>query len=143
MVKKTYIKCVGVSKGGKTSKIHTAVDELGRPRKIILTAGNVNDCDVACDLLDSFNLRGKTVIADRGYSTFKIKNFIKKRGATACVPPKSNFKNSWDYDKHRYKARNKIERFFARIKNCRRVATRYDRLDRFFLSFIYFALIIF
>ena len=49
----------GVSRGGKTSKIHTAVDEKGRPRKIILTAGNVNDCDVACEL---FNGSAKSMV---------------------------------------------------------------------------------
>ena len=77
------------------------------PRKIILTAGNVNDCDVACELLDNFNLQGKTIIADRGYSTFVIKNFIETCSALCCISLKSNFKNSWDYD------REKIERFFG------------------------------
>ena len=60
---------IGISRGGKTSKIHVAVDEQGRPRKFILTDGNINDCDVACSLLENFALKGKTIIADRGYST--------------------------------------------------------------------------
>ena len=67
---------------------------------------NVNDCDVTCELLDDFNLKGKTVIADSGYSTFAIKNFIET--CECCNPPKSNFKRFWDYDKEKYKSRNKV-----------------------------------
>ena len=56
--KKWAFNAIGVSRAGKTSKIHTAVDEQGKPRKIILTAGNINDCAVACELLDDFHLEG-------------------------------------------------------------------------------------
>lgn len=104
-----------------------------------MTAGNVNDCDVACSLLDGFNLQGKTIIADRGYSTFAIKNFIETRGAECCIPPKSNFKNSWDYDREKYRSRNEIERFFGHLKEKRHIATRFDKLASRFLSFVYLA----
>ena len=137
--KKRALTAIGTSRGGKTSKIHIVVDEQGRPRKIILTAGNVNDCDVACDLLDNFNLQGKTIIADRGYSTFAIKNFIESCGANCCIPPKSNFKHSWDYDREKYKSRNRIERFFGHLKDNRHIATRFDKLASRFLSFVYLA----
>ena len=128
-----------MSRAGRTSKIHMAVDEKGRPRKIILTAGNINDCDAAYALLKDFNLQGKTVIADRGYSTFAIKNFIETCSAECCIPPKSNFKISWDYDKEKYKRRNKIERFFGHLKEKRHISTRFDKLASRFLSFVYFA----
>lgn len=101
-----------------------------------MTAGNVNDCDVACALLDGFNLQGKTIIADRGYSTFAIKNFIENRGAECCIPPKSNFKNCWNYDRGKYKSRNEIERFFGHLKEKRHIATRFDKLASRFLSFV-------
>ena len=104
-----------------------------------MTAGNVNDCNVACELLDNFNLQGKTIIADRGYSTFAIKHFIETRGAKSCIPPKSNFKNSWDYDREKYKCRNKIECFFGRLKKKRHISTRFDKLASRFLSFVYLA----
>jgi len=104
-----------------------------------LTAGNVNDCDVACQLLAGLNLQGKIIIADRGYSTFTIKNFIEVGGASPCIPPKSNFKNSWDYDREKYKSRNKIERFFGHLKEKRHIATRFDKLASRFLSFVYLA----
>ena len=116
-----------------------AVDEKGKPRKIILTAGNINDCDVASSLLEDFNLQGKTVIADKGYSTFAIKNFIETCSAECCIPPKSNLKNSWNYDREKYKSRNKIERFFGHLKEKRHIATRFDKLASHFLSFVYLA----
>ena len=104
-----------------------------------MTAGNVNDCDVAFELLADFYLKDKTIIADRGYSTFAIKNFIETRGASCCIPHKSNFKNSWDYDREKYKSRNKIERFFGHLKEKRHIATRFDKLAARFLSFVYLA----
>ena len=114
-------------------------DEQWEKIKIILTAGNVNDCDVACELLDNFNLKGKIIIADRGYSTFAIKKFIETCGAECCIPPKTNFKRFWDYDKEKYKTRNKVERFFGHLKEKRWIATRFDKLVSRFLSFVYLA----
>ena len=64
-------------------------------------------------LLGNFALKGRTIMADRGYSTGKIKNFIEENVAVVCIPPKSNFKKSWVYDRKKYKSRNKIERFFG------------------------------
>ena len=63
-------------------------------------------------------------------------------GYTPVVPPKSNRKDPWDYDKELYKQRNQVERLFRRIKRFRRIFTRYDKLDVIFLAFVYFALII-
>ena len=93
-----------------------------------MTAGNVNDCDVACKLLDNFNLKGKTVIGDRGYFCN-----VETYGAESCISPKSNFKLFWDYDRGKYKCRNRIERFFGHLKEKRRIATRFDKIaSRFF-----------
>ena len=61
----------------------------------------------------------RAIIADKGYSTFAIKNFIESYQAECCIPPKSNFKNFWDYDKEKYKSRNKIECFFGHLKEKR------------------------
>ena len=62
-------------------------------------------------------------------------------GYTPVVPPKSNRKNAWDYDKQLYKQRNQVERLFRRIKRFRRIFTRYDKLDLIFLAFVCLALI--
>ena len=79
-------------------------------------------------------MQGKVIIADRGYSTFAGKNFIESCEADCCIPPKSNFKHSWDYDREKYKSRNKVERFFGHLKEKRRIATRFDKLASRFLS---------
>lgn len=77
-------------------------------------------------------------MADRAYSTYDIIETLSANVAIICIPTKSNMKYIWNYDKTQYKARNKIERFFKSLKDNRRIATRYDRLDSLFLSFVYF-----
>ena len=68
--------------------------------------------------------------------------FAVEFGYIPVVPPKSNRKNPWDYDKQLHKQRNQVERLFRRIKRFRRIFTRYDKFDVIFLAFVYFALII-
>jgi len=102
-----------------------------------LSAGNVNDNLLFEEQISEINLEGVAVLADRAYSTYEIIESLKSKGAIICIPPKSNLKYSWCYDKELYKSRNKI------LKNNRRIATRYDRLDITFKSFIYFSSIIF
>ena len=63
-------------------------------------------------------------------------------GSSPEVPPKSNRKEPWDYDKEIYRLRNEVERLFGLLKRFRRIFTRYDKLDVVFTSFIYFALIV-
>jgi transposase len=75
---------------------------------------------------------------DKGYSFYKTFEVCEDKNLIAVVPPKKNFKYQWLYDKNIYLYRNEIERFFNRIKNFRRVATRYDKLDVMFSSFILF-----
>ena len=132
-----------MSKGGKTTKIHLTTDKKGRPIRINLSAGNVNDCLLFEKQISGINLENVVVLADRAYSTYEIVESLNEKGALICIPQKSNMKIRWDYDKNLYKARNKIERFFQTLKNNRRIATRYDKLDNNFLSFIYFHSIFF
>ena len=61
---------------------------------------------------------------------------------TPVVPPKTNRKNPWDYDKQLYKQHNQVEGLLRRLKKVRRIFTRYDKLDVIFLAFVYFALIV-
>ena len=131
-----------MSKGGKTTKIHLTSEKKGRPIKISLSAGNVNDSLLFEEQISGINLAGVAVLADRAYSTYEIIESLTEKRASICIPPKSNMRSLWNYDKELYKARNKIERFFQSLKNNRRIATRYDRLDSIFLSFIYFHCVI-
>ena len=75
------------------------------------------------------------VIADKGYDSAKLVEAIEAGGAVAVIPPRSNRKQPRDYDRHLYKERNLVERFINRVKQCRRVATRYDKTARNYLAF--------
>ena len=121
----------------KTSKIHIAVDEKVRPRKIILTAGNVNDCDVACELLNGFNLQVKTIIADRAYDTDEIITFSAEHYKIVIIPPKKNRKLQRDYDKEIYKMRHFVENVILDLKRWRGIATRYAKLTESFLAAVF------
>jgi len=112
-------------------------DTLGKPMRFILTGGQRNDCTQAIALLDG--LKADYVLADKGYDSDEIIQTIVHSGATPVIPPRSNRKTDRIYDKEIYKHRNLVERAFNKLKHCRRIATRYDRKARNFLSFIYLA----
>jgi transposase len=125
---------LGRSRGGLSSKIHCVADGLGNPVDFILTGGEVHDSMCADVLLD-----GKTadfVLADKAYDSDKILNKIAQMEAVAVIPPKSNRREQRDYDKHYYKDRNLIERFFCRLKQFRGIATRYCKRGQYFLEAI-------
>lgn len=78
---------------------------------------------------------------DRAYEDDKTRSLAVENGFIPVVPPKKNRKEPWDYDKELYKQRNEVERFFLRLKRFRKVFTRYDKLDRHYISIIYLAMI--
>ncbi len=79
------------------------------------------------------------IVADKGYDSNDFVEAIEASGATAVIPPRSNRKAPREYDKDIYKARNLVERFFQKIKNFRRIATRYERLARNYMSMLQLA----
>jgi transposase len=79
------------------------------------------------------------LLADRGYDADWIRELAVKKGAWANIPPKSNRSDPICFSPYLYRARNQVERFFNRIKQCRRVATRYDRLAANYLAFVQLA----
>lgn len=105
----------------------------------ILTEGNIHDCKPAEDLLDPIIHENMRVLADRAYDTDKIIEFIEEKSAIAVIPPKKNRKEQREYDKEKYRNRNLVERFINRIKQFRRIATRYDKLAESFLAMIHLA----
>ena len=78
----------------------------------------------------------QAVVADKAFDADEFIESIKKTGAQAVIPPRDNRTQARDYDRHLYKDRNLVERFFNRIKQFRRIATRYDKLDRSYLAFL-------
>jgi transposase len=121
-----------------STKIHATVDALGNPTGFHLTPGQACDLDGADILLES--IRAATVLADRGYDADqRVIERLRQQGKTAVIPPKRHRKQSRDYDQDLYKARHLIENFFAKLKQYRAIATRYDKLAETFLCAIYMA----
>lgn len=130
---------LGRSRGGLSTKIHAAGDALGLPVRLIASPGQRNDIAFAHDLVDGFEA-GAT-IADKGYDADHLHEKIAQTGAEIVIPPKRNRKVQRHYDAHLYKERNLIERFFNKLKQFRRVATRYDKLLANFMGFVKLAAI--
>jgi transposase len=80
-------------------------------------------------------VQAEHVIADKGYDSGALVEAIEAGGAEAVIPPRSNRKEKRQYDRHLYKDRNLIERFINRVKQCRRIATRYEKTARNYLAF--------
>ena len=127
---------VGTSRGGRNSKIHALVDLHGRAVKLIITPGNVHDISAAPDLVEG--LKESVVIADKAYDSDSIIEYLNASNIQAVIPPRCNRLVQRAFDKHLYRNRNLVERFFCRIKQFRRIATRYDKLAQRFASFVAF-----
>lgn len=130
---------IGISRGGKTTKIHALVNENFQLISVLLTGGEIHDSKVAIKLLSKVTLADKKVLADKAFCSEEIRNFISQEKAESCIPDKSNSVVTHDFDKELYKLRNIIERFFQRIKNFRHIAMRFDKLAVCFLNFVILA----
>jgi transposase len=124
---------IGRSRGGRTTKIHALTDEHCRPVAFLLTGGQVADCVAAQELLDKLP-ECAVVNGDKGYDSDGLRRKIKARGALANIPPKVNRKEKLCFSPFLYRDRNAIERMFCRLKDFRRIATRYDRNAANFLA---------
>jgi transposase len=129
---------MGRSRGGLTSKIHVVVDTNGLPVRLGLTGDEAHDNRLALSLLSRLR-SGSMLLADRGYDADWIRAFATERGSWANVPPRCNRREPICFSPYLYRARNLVERFFNKIKQCRRVATRYDKLAANYLAFIQLA----
>lgn len=107
---------------------------MGSLARFHLTGGEVGDCPQALPLL--LDLKPGSLSADKAYDSDAILEHLATNGIEAVIPPKSNRLIQRSYDKHLYKNRNLVERFFCRIKQFRRIATRYDKLAERFASFV-------
>lgn len=113
------------------------MDQDGRLRRLVITAGQRGDAPQAEALLERF--KPKHVIADAAYDSDAFRQRIHEAKAKACIRPNPTRKRKKRYDRRRYKHRNVIERFFRCIKQCRRVATRYEKKAANFAAFAWLA----
>ena len=108
-------------------------DDEGRPRVLLLSPGNINDIALAPALLAAAGPI-KRLIADKAYDANSLRQLLAAARAKAVIPSTTSRTHPIPYDKRMYRQRNLIERMFARLKDFRRIATRYDKLARNFLA---------
>ena len=113
-------------------------DALGNPVGFHLTGGEAHDLVGADHLIPA--MQADTLIADKAFDADeRVIEPLAKAGKHVVIPPKANRKQPRSYDKHTYKARHLIENFFAKLKQYRAIATRYDKTVRNFLAAVYLA----
>lgn len=105
--------------------------------RFILTAGQAHDVTTAPELLAGIDAGG--VIADRAYDSTELRRLIAQAGAEAVIPSTRSRRIAIPHDRLAYKLRNRIERFFNKLKHFRHIATRYDRRAVYFLACIQLA----
>ena len=132
---------IGPSRGGQTTKIHVLTDVIGRPFALILTPGNVADVTVAPELLTRAGA-ARYILADKGYDADALRRTLRQAGAVPVIPGRITRTKKIAYDKGRYRDRHLIENAFCRLKDFRRVATRYDKLAANFLSAVALAAVL-
>jgi transposase len=133
--KRAVPRCLGRTKGGLNSKLHAVCDGSGKPVALLLSEGQMSDYKGAALRLDSLP-KATELLADRGYDADWFRAALKAKGIPPCIPPQKNRKISIPYDTVLYKQRHKIENMFAKLKDWRRIATRYDRCAHTFFSAI-------
>lgn len=114
-----------------------AGDAKGRPVRLRLSPGQAHDAPQALPLLEG--LAPQVLLADRAYDSDALVAEVTARGTQVVIPPRRKRRFPRAYDRTRYAQRHPIERLFSRLKQFRRLATRYDKLDRHFLAFVHLA----
>ncbi|MFC4327330.1 IS5 family transposase [Streptomyces andamanensis] len=145
---------IGRSRGGLTTKIHLACDGQGRPLAFTVTAGNVNDCTQFEQVMARISVRRcgpgrprtrpERVAADKGYSSTKIRTYLRRRGIKAAIPERTDQINGrlrrgeslCRLDRAAYRRRNVVERCFNRLKHNKALATRYDKRARHYQAMV-------
>ncbi|MBS1068258.1 IS5 family transposase, partial [Gluconobacter cerinus] len=131
-----YSEAFGRSRGGFTSKIHARCDNQGRPLGFVLTGGQVSDYKATDALMKLPVPNPKAMLADRGYDSDSFRQELLIHGILPVIPSRKGRSAPQKTDWRRYRDRNHIERMFNRLKQMRRIATRYDKTALSFMSFL-------
>jgi transposase len=150
--KATGQQALGRSRGGFSTKLHLRGDARGRPVAFHLTAGQRHDLIGVGPLFERGVLRTgrrgrprwkpEAVIADKAYSAAWLLDALRRKGITPVIPSRSDQPGNPDFDRETYRRRNLVERLVAKLKQFRRVATRYEKLDPHYLAFIQIASVV-
>lgn len=141
---------LGRSQGGFSTKIHVRCDGKGKPITFLLTPGQQHEITVAERLLERgairrgnghLRIRPKRIAADKGYAFRKYRQYLQRRGIRTTIPRKKNEHQTGPFDRELYRQRNQVERLINRLKQFRRVATRYDKLASSYAAMLTVAMI--
>ncbi len=124
---------MGRSRGGLTTKIHVLVDGNGNPIVLKLSEGQAHDGRSAADMLDRLG-DGQILLADRAYDSDAVRTSLSERGAWANIKPMPRRVNVPAFSPWLYRYRNRVERFFNKLKHFRAVATRFEKHDANYLA---------
>lgn len=143
---------LGRSKGGFSTKIHLRCEGNGLPLTFLLTVGERHEALMFESIMQQGSvkragcgrprLRPLRVVGDKGYSSGKIRLYLRRRGIRLTIPRKSNERRRGKFDKSVYRQRNRIERCFNRLKQFRRIATRYEKNAQNYLAMLTLASIL-
>lgn len=109
---------------------------MGNPLRLLLTAGQRHDSPQASALIEGYE--PQALIADKGYDSDPLIKSVTAKGIKAVIPPKKNRRVQRDYDRHLYRERHLIECFIGKIKQYRRVFSRFEKLSKNYLGFLSF-----
>jgi transposase len=142
---------LGRSRGGWSTKLHVRVEGDGKPMTFILTPGQQHESTVAQQLLEQGAVstgrsgpprrRPQRLIADKGYSSRKFRAFLRRRAIRFTIPHQRRERFPGPFNPQLYRLRNQVERFFNRLKQNRRIATRYEKQAVNYLAIVTFAAI--
>jgi transposase len=124
---------IGRSRGGRTTKVHAVADKLGRLIAFTITPGQFGDAPLAKALLAPLPA-ARRCLADTAYDSDALRGFLIDRGTLPVIPNNPTRKRLHPFNQKAYRQRNLIERMFCRLKDWRRIATRYDKLANNFAA---------
>ena len=131
--KGAWAQAIGTSRDGRTSKIHCLADDRGRPVAFALTPGNIADITMAIPLLEAV-APPKRLLADKAYDADRLPIWLKRTRIRAVLPSTAARNIPYPLDREAYRRRNLVERMICRLKNGRRIATRYSPRAQNYLS---------
>jgi transposase len=132
---------IGRTKGGLNTKLSAWVDGRGRAISLTLAAGQAADVTVAQTSARPA-LRETVTVADKGYDSDGFRAQLRRWGSYACIPPRSNRLQPVSWHRGHYRKRHKVENLFQRLKRYRRIGTRYEKNDLYFLGFVQLAVVL-
>jgi transposase len=143
---------LGRGRGGLSTKIHVRVEGHGKRMASVLTPGQQHEATVALDLLNRGQvkrlgpgrprLRPTRLVGDKGYSRRHFRQVLRQRRIRITIPRRTNQHRSGPFDREAYRLRNRVERFFNRLKQFRRIATRYEKRAENYAAMISLAAIV-